>query len=852
MLRSDDIVVVSLLPERDAQALVQERPAYQIELEMQNEELRRALGETETLAARYHDLYDFAPVGYIALDTEGRILEANLASAALLGIGRRDLIYQRFSSFLAPDSQALYASLCLLIQDTDVKQSCDLRLLRDDNIARYIQAEFATVPEGEASDKQLRVALQDITARKQMEENLRESEARMHAILDTAVDAIISIDEAGAIERFNFAAETLFGYSAAEVIGRNVRMLMPDPYWDEHDVNRARYRQTGKMKIIGSGRELLARRKDASVFPVELAVSEVSLGEHSHFTGFVHDITARKKAERALELRERQQAAVAALGQCALLDIDLAALLETAARLVTQTLDVEFCNILELQPGGATSLLRAGVGWKEGAVGHAMVDMDATTQAGYALITGEPVVVESLPDESRFRGSPLMQEHRVLSGVTVLIQGQYEPYGVLGAHSLQPRSFNEDDMHFLQAIAYTLATVIERQKAEQSILEHVRALTGTLDALTDELELDRFLERTLKVLAEQLPAECATLWLADKSQKTLSLHLLYRDGQALPGAKSGHPDATSLLRLHMLSFWPEMIQARRPLVLHDFAASPQFPTFREAASAQVISTLLLVPLLLGQRALGLISLQSAGVRQYHPGELEFTQTVAQQATLAIQMARLAEQGQQTAVLKERNRMAQEIHDTLAQGFTGILVQLEVAADMLADAPQEAQPHIQRAHDLALDSLREARRSVRALRPQALEQNTLPSALAKLIVQMTADTGIEARMDIHGTAHALPEEMENNLLRIGQEALSNALKHAQAKTILLELRFEPSRIRLSVRDDGRGFDTKSLQGQEHFGLKVMRERAEEIGGHFQIASRPGQGTEVKVTVPTPAP
>ena len=143
-----------------------------------------------------------------------------------------------------------------------------------------------------------RLLSREVVQRRQAEQTLRAGEAITRAILDTAVDAIVTIDARGRIESFNRAAERLFGYAAAEVVGRNVRMLMPEPYASRHDGYLRNYYRTGKPKIIGTGREVVGLRKDGSTFPLDLAVSEVRLGRRRTFAGILRDLTERKRLEK--------------------------------------------------------------------------------------------------------------------------------------------------------------------------------------------------------------------------------------------------------------------------------------------------------------------------------------------------------------------------------------------------------------------------------------------------------------------------------------------------------------------------------------------------------------------------
>jgi signal transduction histidine kinase len=209
--------------------------------------------------------------------------------------------------------------------------------------------------------------------------------------------------------------------------------------------------------------------------------------------------------------------------------------------------------------------------------------------------------------------------------------------------------------------------------------------------------------------------------------------------------------------------------------------------------------------------------------------------------------RRAEEAQEKRVLQERNRMAREIHDTLAQGLTGIIIQIEAAEDILPAASEqpEVHAHLSRARELARVSLAEARRSVSALRPLSLEGRSLAEALSDRLLKMTDGTDVDVALTVEGTPYLLAADCEDNLLRIALEAVTNALKHANASAVRVRLAFNDAITSLTIQDDGSGMSGRQGTG---FGLIGMQERAERIGGRFYLSSRPGSGTEISVVVP----
>lgn len=226
-----------------------------------------------------------------------------------------------------------------------------------------------------------------------------------------------------------------------------------------------------------------------------------------------------------------------------------------------------------------------------------------------------------------------------------------------------------------------------------------------------------------------------------------------------------------------------------------------------------------------------------------------------QANLALQNEIVererAEARERKVVVEERTRIAREIHDTLAQGFTGIILQLEAAEDVLNEKPEATRLHLLRAQTLARESLAEARRSVWALRPLALGADDLGYAFLHLVHTLAEGSETIIGFTLRGVLRPLSPDIEHHLLRIGQEALTNALRHANASEIRVTLTCGGQQIMLSVDDHGEGFEVDSPVHRRGLGLQGMKERTDSLGGKLTITSAPGEGTQVEVVVPLTA-
>jgi len=261
-----------------------------------------------------------------------------------------------------------------------------------------------------------------------------------------------------------------------------------------------------------------------------------------------------------------------------------------------------------------------------------------------------------------------------------------------------------------------------------------------------------------------------------------------------------------------------------------------------------VKTLLVIPLVSLEKPIGLLGFRFSEDREFRPEELEIARALATQASLAIELTRLAEAARQSAVLRERNRLAGEIHDSLAQSFTGISMQLGMAREVLLNNEDNGLSYIERANDLARFGLAEARRSTLSLQPMAFQDPGLIDALRMLVER----SNIPGRLRCTFRSNLVHDDslsvaVRQDLLRIAQEAISNAMRHAKSTTISVTLRSDPSNLILEIRDNGSGMAGK-VQTSEGFGLANMRARVKKLNGSLRIRTAAGSGTGIIVSVP----
>lgn len=387
------------------------------------------------------------------------------------------------------------------------------------------------------------------------------------------------------------------------------------------------------------------------------------------------------------------------------------------------------------------------------------------------------------------------------------------------------------------------AQIRDHDRVEQ-LAKANAVLKRTLDVLASEPELDAALGHVLSVMTECLTSPSAALWLAVPNSDVFHVHLVYYKGEVFT-AKEGAQSLPGHWRQGHDLAWKTHIHQRYPAIYDVETASELTPKQREFMQRLGVKTLLGVPLLLRTEIIGSFTLRFTERRQFQPDDLELMQALAHHATLAIQLVRMAEQNREAAILEERNRLAREIHDTLAQAFTGISIQLGVAKWLLQQDPAAVADILDRVERLTQNGLAEAQRSVWALRPNDKEYADLVGQLSASVEQLTVSTLLQIQIQVIGVPRLLPPEIGKNVLRIGQEAMTNTLKHAQATTLSIRLTYTETEVELCVQDDGRGFSPRVDTGG--FGLISMSERADRISGQLTIHSQLGQGTEICIQV-----
>ena len=394
------------------------------------------------------------------------------------------------------------------------------------------------------------------------------------------------------------------------------------------------------------------------------------------------------------------------------------------------------------------------------------------------------------------------------------------------------------------ALLRLIQMALESAKHATQLAKANEVLRSCLDRLASVPELDEFLGQVMAAMTRQLGAVSCTLKVFSAKQKRPLFDLLFQDGKVTSPAGGGYPQVYRSLLLEELGIPP----CTTVLHLEDPHTMLKPEGLRNYLLGQGVKTLLTIPLISRGELNGVLRFRFDQECDFTAEELELARALATQASLAIHLTQLAESAKRLAVLEERNRLAGEIHDSLAQSFAGVCMQLGVAAEETKNNGKAALNQIGRAIELAKFGLSEARRSALSLRSQVIEEVGFLQSMKMLAERSTIPGRLicSFRSNLENDA-SLPVGIRQDLLRIAQEAISNAIRHAEPTAIKVSLRLDRANLVLKVTDNGRGMaNTERIR--YGFGFANMRARVKELNGLLNVRSARGDGTRIVVTVP----
>src|SRR6266436_5579496 len=679
--------------------------------------------------------------------------------------------------------------------------------------------------------------------RDRAEAALRTSEEKYRDLINASPDAICVLDADSKCVLVNPAGVELAGRPGEELIGSSVtETYVPEELHLFRD-------RIDKLKAEGSFRfERKFLRKNGEIIPVEVSLSAL---RGRYYQAIIRDISNRKRREALLAGENRILEMVAKGDSLADILDSLCLLVEEQSSGVLASILLMDPNGKQLRHGAAPNLPQPYTNAIDG-----LVIGPAVGSCGTAGYRAEQVIVSDIaldPLWDDFRNLALTHSLRACWS-TPIFSSDGKVTGTFAMYYREPRSPSSLEQDTIKHITYLAGIAIQRKHSERALRASEQVARGQVEALAQSLDVlatapdpEKFIGQMLSTIGRFLNAQSVTLWLFDESRDSLALRLM-ADGRKLAAPDPEHPFMKDPMSWKQNPAIQELLFTAGPVVCEDIETDPRVNgEWREYLKRKGAKRFLAVPILVHGEVRGFVGIRHSDRAAYRPEEIELTQALAHQVMLAIQLNELADQGQRAAVFEERNRMARDIHDTLAQGFTGVIVQLEAAEDAIScGCRKEGDKHLHQAGELARRSLSEARRSVHALRPQALQEHNFWDALKGTIKSTTVGTALHTTFEVRGKLPELPQPWQENLLHIGQEALTNTLKYAHARNFKTRLTYKAKELRLEIRDDGEGFKAKDRH--DGVGLSGMRERVEQMGGELKITSSRGKGTKITVLLP----
>ncbi|MCC7369767.1 MAG: response regulator [Chloroflexi bacterium] len=498
-------------------------------------------------------------------------------------------------------------------------------------------------------------------------------------------------------------------------------------------------------------------------------------------------------------------------------------------------------------------------------------EMETIDRSGLAAVMrdGQPLIVDDLqasPWKERLSARKLRQAVQAGARAALIVPMRLgrRITGMLEFHHHEAGVYTQADLVMAARIAEQISPVVEAlhlYKREELVRRQLETIFETSQAISASLDLEQTLPVVGRSLTRALTLPTCAIYLYDESRQALVPRAAYSgaDDQELKEAARADAALETIERAFYQYSFPLneplgalMNDLRRPLVIDNPAQFRGIPP--DFLAAVPFAAVMQVPLVVRDRLVGMAALPVWEAGQgFTERQLKLAMGIAQSAAVAIEHAQLYARARELGMAEERNRLAREVHDTLAQGLTAITLQLE-AAERLMPPGAEANRLVGEARSLARRSLAEARRAVWGLAPSPLDGRSLAEALADEVAGFGRRTGLTATFAARGEPPKVPGEQAAAILRVVQEALHNVEKHAQASRVRVELEYlqtsEARHLQFLVADDGVGFDPTEAHAGEiradggGFGLTSMQERMRLIGGRLDVESAPGWGARIR--------
>jgi len=803
----------------------------------------RAAEEGES-TAKY--LFKLSHDVIISLDRIGNILCINQRGVELSGYSESELRGANvFELLLVPEDRRLAREMLVALLEGKARQ---YQVRWRTKTGAIVHFDGVSVPRMSNTGKFLSTlcTLRDVTERKSAEEKLRKSEEKYRDLIEISPDAIYVVDANGICVLGNRAGAELAGVPQDQL----VRTPIAETYLpEERHLFRERLEKLKTGRTIRFERKFL--RKNGEIVPVEVSVSGIRGG---YFQAILRDISQRKRAE-ALLAGEKRLLEMIATG------VPLKQILNALCLIIEEQRPETLASVLLLNADGVHLDVAAGPNlpkeWTRQMelmpIGPCAGSCGTAAYRGSAVIVSD-IATDPLWDVPEHRASALKHGLRA-SWSNPVLSWKGQVVGTFCMYYREPRSPTSQDVELIELATHLTRVGIERDRAQETLRaseqlarSHVEVMMRSLDVLATEAAPGKYIGEMLRTIGQHLHAIRVVLWVRNQQDDSLSLRLIIENDRQV-SADPDHPIVKDPQAWKNMALLQEMLFTKSPVICDDIEHDSRLaPEFRKYLISRGSKRFMTVPMFVSGELRGFIGIQHAEKGTYRADQIELAQALAHHVMLATHGQELVEQQRQAAILKERTRMARDIHDTLAQGFTGVIVQMEAAEEALMEEdPENAVRHVRRARKLARESLGEARRSVHALRPQALEKAGFADALKAIIKNTTVGTSLRSEFQLQGEPRELGPDVEENLLHIGQEALTNALRHARATKFQAQLSFGSEAVRLELSDNGDGFAIDGVNG-DGLGLIGMKERAEQIGATVEVSTKPGAGTRIVAVSP----